>query len=61
MGGDIPAALSGSAAYGVALYGPGEPSTASDPISGAPSGWAYFSKKEYASGQPACLLYAYSN
>lgn len=60
MGGDIPTALSGSGGYAAACFSPSEPSTASDPISGAASGWVYFSKKESASGQPACVLYAYS-
>ena len=60
MGGDIPSAVSGGT-YSSYLFSPSEPSTASDPISGAATGWAYFSKKEYAPGQPACVLYAYSN
>lgn len=60
MGSEIPAALS-SGAYGASLYGTSEPSTATDPIGGPVSGWAYFSKKEYPQGQPACVLYAYSN
>ena len=60
MGSDIIAAIP-SGTYGSALGSPGEPSTASNPISGAASGWVYFSKKEYAPGQPSCVLYAYSN
>lgn len=60
MAGEIPAAVAGGA-YGAFLYGTGEPSTATDPITGSATGWAYFSKKEYTPGQPACILYAYSN
>ena len=60
MSGEIPSAVPGGA-YAAFLYGTSEPSTATDPIGGAATGWAYFSKKEYAQGQPACILYAYSN
>lgn len=60
MAGEIPSAVPGGS-YGAFLYGTSEPSTATDPIGGAATRWAYFSKKEYAPGQPACILYAYSN
>lgn len=61
MAGEIGTAVSGAGAYAAALSSTSEPSTASDPIGGSATGWAYFSKKEYAPGQPACVLYAYSN
>lgn len=60
MGAEMPAAVPGGA-YAASLYGTSEPSTATDPIGGTVSGWAYFSKKECKQGQPACALYAYSN
>lgn len=61
MGADIGTALSGSLAYSAALGGFSEPSTASAPISGAATGWVYFSKKECPAGQPAAILYAYGS
>jgi len=61
MASDIGAALSGSGAYAAALGGFSEPSTASAPISGPATGWAYFSKKECPAGQPAAVLYAYGS
>lgn len=60
MASEIPSAVP-SGAYGAFLYGTSEPSTATDPIGGPATGWAYFSKKEYPLGQPACIVYAYSN
>lgn len=60
MAGEIPSAVPGGS-YAAFLYGTSEPSTATDPIGGAATGWAYFSKREYTQGQPACILYAYSH
>ena len=61
MSADIATALTGGGAYAAALGGYSEPSTASAPIGGAATGWAYFSKKESPSGQAAVVLYAYGS
>jgi hypothetical protein len=63
MGSDIPSALSGgSGLYAAALGGSSEPVVGtSGPPGGAAMGWAYFAKSQYPGGQPACVLYAYSN
>lgn len=59
MADDILAALGASGTLGVALGGTNEPSTATNPIGGQATGWAYFAKKEYQGGAHApCVLYA---
>ncbi len=62
MGVDVAAFLSaGGGPYSVALSGTQEPIVGgAGPTSGSASGWVYFAKKEYATGQPATLLYALS-
>lgn len=49
----------GGGGYAVGLGGFAEPSTGSDPIGGAASGWAYFHKLEAPGGRPPCVLYVY--
>lgn len=65
MGGDtsglgLPSVLTGGGgAFAIGLGGANEPSTASDPIGGAATGWAYFNKLEAPGGHPPCVLYVY--
>ncbi len=63
VGADVWGVLNaGGGPYAAALSGTQEPSVGGAGLTGggSASGWAYFAKKEYAGGQPACLLYALS-